>query len=406
MNKTLLIFKHEFITTLKRIGFIILTLALPVSALLAIGIIQLMSATVKPPTNTTITSIGYVDEEGAFNQFTTKNNIKFVPLPSTDTALQSMDNGNISDYFVIPANYSTTGIIENYTLEKQLSIPTNIQSTIQDFLTSNLLANKVPAAAIQIIESPLNIVSTRLTTSGAVSKEQGGPADIIVPGLFGIFLALSLIFSSTYILQGLGEEKENRIMEILLSSVSARQIIIGKVLGIGAAGLIQVMVWVISIPLLLKLASSSIGGFISSIHIPANFMILGTVYFILGYLLFAVLSSCIASISGTIREGQGLSAIYTIFAIVPLWFLSLLLLVPNSPIWVVLSIFPFSAPVEVMLRFGITGIPIWQIITSIAVMILFIIGGLWLSAKLLRTFTLMYGKRANILEVIKTLVSN
>jgi ABC-2 type transport system permease protein len=71
-----------------------------------------------------------------------------------------------------------------------------------------------------------------------------------------------------------------------------------------------------------------------------------------------------------------------------------------------LSIFPFSAPVEVMLRFGITGIPIWQIITSIAVMILFIIGGLWLSAQLLRTFTLMYGKRPNIREIIKTLVSN
>ena len=152
-----------------------------------------------------------------------------MPFDSADTALQAMDSGTINDYFVIPTNYSTKGIIENYTLEKQLSIPTNIPSAIQDFLTSNLLANKVPVATIQIIESPLNIVSTRLTTSGVVSTEQGGPADIIVPGLFGIFLALSLIFSSTYVLQGLGEEKENRIMEILLSSVSARQIIIGKV---------------------------------------------------------------------------------------------------------------------------------------------------------------------------------
>ena len=406
VNKTLLIFRHEFVITIKRTGFIVLTLALPMLALLAIGIIQLVSATVKPPTTTTITSIGYVDEEGAFNQFTTENNIKFVPFTSADTALQAMDAGSINDYFVIPANYSTTGIIENYTLEKQLSVPTNIESAIQDFLTSNLLANKVPAATIQIIESPLNIVSTRLTTSGAVSKEQGGPADIIVPGLFGIFLALSLIFSSTYVLQGLGEEKENRIMEILLSSVSARQIITGKVLGIGAAGLIQVMVWVISIPLLLNLASSSIGGFISSIQIPANFMILGIVYFILGYLLFAVLSSCIASISGTIREGQGLSAIYTIFAIVPLWFLSLLLLVPNSPLWVVLSIFPFSAPVEVMLRFGITGIPVWQIFTSVAVLILSIIGGLLLSAKLLRTYILMYGKRPSPREIIRSLKIN
>ena len=103
-----------------------------------------------------------------------------------------------------------------------------------------------------------------------------------------------------------------------MSSVSPRQIITGKVLGIGAAGLIQIVVWVISIPLLLKLASSSLGGFISSVPIPAaNFLILGIVYFILGYLLFAVLSSCIAAISGTVREGQGLAGIYSLFALAP-----------------------------------------------------------------------------------------
>lgn len=406
MNKTLLIFRHEFIATIKRVGFIILTLSLPVLALLAIGVTQLVSGIVKSPTTTEIKSVGYVDEEGGFNQFTTEGNIKLVSYTTTATALEALVKGDIEEYFVIPDNYSTKGVIQNFTLEKQLTVPSNIESAIQDFLTNNLLANKVPSATIQIIESPLDIVTTRLTTSGAISKEQGGAADIIVPEFFGIFLALSLVFSSTYVLQGLGEEKENRIMEILLSSVSARQIITGKVLGIGAAGLVQIVVWVISIPLLLNLASSSIGGFFSSIHIPANFLILGIIYFVLGYLLFAVLSSGIAAISGTIREGQGLAGIYTIFALVPLWFSSLLFVLPNSPIWVVFSIFPFSAPVEVILRFGITGIPVWQIFTSMVVLILSIIGGLLLSAKLLRTYTLMYGKRPSLEEIIRSFKSS
>ena len=141
------------------------------------------------------------------------------------------------------------------------------------------------------MEAPLNVVTIRLTTTGVVAPEQGGFGNFIIPAVFGFLLALSIIFSSTYLLQGLGEEKENRLMEILLSSVSTRQLITGKVLGIGAAGLTQVVVWVVSTPLLLNLAPSSIGGFISTIQIPANFLVLGIVYFILGYLLFAVLIS-------------------------------------------------------------------------------------------------------------------
>ncbi|MGA7678239.1 MAG: ABC transporter permease, partial [Dehalococcoidia bacterium] len=229
--------------------------------------------------------------------------------------------------------------------------------------------------------------------------------NLIIPGIFSFLLALSLAFSSAYMLQGLGEEKENRLMEILLSSVSTRQLIIGKVLGIGTAGLAQVVVWVISIPLLLNLASSSIGGFISTIQIPANFLVLGVVYFILGYLLFAVLSASVAAISPTVREAQGLAAIFTLFAIAPFWFYSLILLFPNSPIWVVFSIFPFSAPVLVILRLGMIGVPAWQLIVSMAVLVFSIVGGLLLAAKLLRTYLLMYGKRPNLREIIQNLRS-
>ena len=146
-----------------------------------------------------------------------------------------------------------------------------------------------------------------------------------------------------------------------------------------------------------KFLQASVNG------IPLVLVVLGLVYFILGYLLFAVLSSGFAAMSSTVREAQGLAGIFTMFAVAPFWFFSLLLLYPNNPVWVVFSIFPFSAPVLVMLRFGMTGVPGWQIAVSLAVLILSIIGGLWLTARLLRVYMLMYGKRPRLGEIFRNL---
>jgi ABC-2 type transport system permease protein len=403
MNKTFLIFRHEFLHTIRRTGFILLTFALPVLALLGIGVSHMLSGAVKPPAE--VTRVGYVDEAGNFDQFTTQGDITLVRFNTPESATQALINRDITEYFVIPPDFIATGIVKRYIIQKEVTPPAATATAIKNFLSRNLLEGKVPASTIDRIEAPLNLVTTTLTTAGAVASEKGGLTNIIIPGVFSLLLALSLSFSSAYVLQGLGEEKENRLMEILLSSVSTRQLITGKVLGIGTAGLIQVVVWVISIPLLLNLASSSIGGFVSAIQIPANFLVLGVVYFILGYLLFAVLSASISAISATVREAQGLAGIFGLFAVAPFWFYSLLLLFPNSPIWVVFSIFPFSAPVLVMLRLGMTGVPTWQLITSMAVIVLSIVGGLLLAAKLLRTYILMYGKRPRLGEIIRNLRS-
>ncbi|MFC1956940.1 ABC transporter permease [Chloroflexota bacterium] len=401
MNKMFLVFKHEFRHTIKKKGFIFLTLLPPLLVLLGIGIYGIVSGITQPPAE--VTKIGYVDEAGGFDQFTTQGNITLVPFDSTEAATEALVTEDIKEYFVIPSDFISTGIIRRYTTQRELDPPAATTAAIKNFTSSNLLAGKVPATTVARIEAPLNLVTTTLTATGAVAPEQGGYASLIIPGIFGALLAVSLMFSSTYLLQGLGAEKENRLMEILLSSISTRQLITGKVLGIGTAGLIQVAVWVAATPLLLNLASSSIGGFISAIQLPANLLGLAVVYFILGYLLFAVLSIGAAAVSSSVREAQTLASIFTLWAIAPFWLLSVIIAFPNSPAWVVLSIFPFSAPVLVMLRLGLTGVPGWQLATSMAVLVLCIFGGLVLSSKLLRTYMLMYGKRPNLGEVIRNL---
>ncbi len=403
MNKTRLIFRHEFLHAIKRKGFIILTLIVPVLALIGIGVFQLVS-TDEPPLVETVT-IGYVDEAGGFDQYTTQGYVELIRFDTPGDATAVLINGDVAEYFVIPSDYLSTGVINRYTLERQLETPPVISTAIKNFLTSNMLADKVPPETVYRIEAPLNLVTTRLTETGEVATEQGGYGNVMIPFIFGLLLALSLQASTVYLVQGLGDEKENRLIEVLLSSVSARQLLTGKVLGLGAAGLVQVVVWLASLPLLLNLASSTIGGFFVTIQLPANFLVLGIVYFLLGYSLFAALSAGVGAISPSAREGQQMSMIYAMLVYVPLWFASFLFIFPDSRIWTVLTIFPVTAPIEVMLRLGVAGIATWELVTSLAVMVLSIILVMFLAVKAFRVYLLMYGKRPAWGEIIRNLRS-
>ena len=399
-----MIFKHQFLHTIKRVGFIIMTLIVPVVALLGIGIFYLVSEIARPSVAEEV-KIGYVDSSGIFGQYTSQGNITLLRFDTPDDATEALVREDIKEYFVISPDYTSTGQINRYTLEKQLEVPPATAAAIKNFLTSNILTGKVPQATIYVIEAPLNLITTRLTETGTVATEQGGWGNLIVPGLFSFLLAFSIIFSANYMLSGLVDEKENRLIEVLLSSVSTRQLLTGKVLGLGAAGLIQVAIWLVSLPLLLNLASSTIGGFFSAIQLPGNFIVLGLVYFILGYLFFVVVSSGIGAISTSTQEGQQLVTILTLPVFIPFWFGSFLFIFPNNPIWVVLSIFPITAPVEVMLRLGVSDVPVWQIAVSMIVLVLSILGGLFLAIRIFRTYLLMYGKKPSMREIVQSLRS-
>jgi ABC-2 type transport system permease protein len=404
MSKTYIIFKHEFLHEIKRLSFLIMTLIVPVLALLGIGITELVM-TMSTPTEKSVRAIGIVDQIGKFDIQSTKGFSNLYPISSKEEATRALIHRKISEYIVIPAEYASNGTVRRYTLEKELSTPPSVVYTVKSFLTANLLKDKVPPATVGLIVSPLKMEVTRLNERGEKATEQSNIGNIIIPAVFSLLLSLALMFGAYSLINGLGEEKESRLIEVMFSSVSVRQLLIGKVLGMGTAGLLQILVWLISAPLLLNLAIASFGGFISNIQIPGNFLVLGIIYFLMGYLLFAVLSIGISAISSNAREGSQLSLFYTLTSLVPVWFISLLMFFPNSPIWVVLTIFPVTAPVQTMLRLGVSDIPLWQIITSIGVLGLSIAGGLYLSIKIFRVHMLMHGKRAGIKEIIYNLKS-
>jgi len=404
MNKTFLIFKHELTLAIKRAGYIILTLIVPVLALLAIGIAQLVTSLSKTPENN-IMHIGYVDEPGLVDKAVDEDFTSFIPYASKENANQALTSNEISTYFIIPDNYLSSGTIQRYTLEKENTTSPATVALIKRFLSENLLKDKISPEVLHLVVSPLNLEVTRVTAQGEQAQEQKSFFNVIIPGIFALLLSLALMFGTITLVSSLGEEKESHLIEVLFSSVSIRQLLIGKLLALGLAGLLQVLVWLISTPLLLLLSSSLFGGLMSVIEIPGNFILLGLIYFILGYLLFAVLSIGVGAITPTAREGGQLSMFYVMLGFVPLWFSSLLFAFPNGTFSVILTLFPATAPVQNMLRLGVTDIPLWQILVSIGLLVLTISFGLYSSIKIFRVYMLIHGKRPGLKTIFQHLKS-
>jgi ABC-2 type transport system permease protein len=399
MNKTFIILKHEFRQALKNRSFIIMTLALPLLVILGVGIYQGVHHWYHPAAPQE-EKIGYVDQTGMFNGYTSQPGVLFVLYPGEEQAKDALLAKDIKEYFVIPADYLSTGVITRYTTSREVAPSTETTSQITDFLLSNLLAGEVSPQVLDRVKTPLLLASVRLNESGEVAPNQDVVSTYVVPLVFATLFIISIILSSGFLFQSVTEEKENRVIEILLSSVSSGQLMVGKVLGLGTAGLIQVAVWFVTFVIFSRVAPGIIPA-LGALSVPASLIGWGLLYFILGYLLLAALFAGLGSIGATARAGQGWSAIFTIPAISPIWFNYFIIGSPEGAVSRALTFFPLTSPVAAMMRLASHAISAWEIALSLIILIGSIALTMWVAAKVFRAFLLMYGKRPALWEIIR-----
>ena len=401
MNKTLLILKHEFRKILRSKTFIILTLALPLLLILGFGIYKGVQEWHHPAAPEEV-KIGYVDEIGMFDEYTNQSDVLFVLYQSEDAAKQALLVKEIKEYFIIPPDYLSSGLITRYTMAREAAPSEKTRGQIADFLISNLLSDEVSPQIVERAKTPMLLASIRLDESGEIASGQDVFSSYVLPMVFVVIFMISIFFSSGTLFQSVTEEKENRMIEILLSSVSTRQLLVGKVLGLGASGLIQVAVWFITLEIFAEVASGTIPA-LSDLSIPASVLAWAVVYFILGYLLFAAIFSGIGSIVPTAKEGQGLSVIFTLPAVLPYYFSYFILTNPTGALSRALTFFPLTSPITAMIRISTKAIAPWEIALSIVIIVTSVVVTMWVAAKLFRVFLLMYGKRPALREIVRYL---
>ena len=399
MKKTWIIVRHEFTTTIRRISYILLTISFPVLGIM--GVLIYMGVTQwggegPPPEDL---RIGYVDETSMFDEYTNPDGVVFILYGMNNEAQDALFSEEISEYFVIPKDYLETGLIDRYTTERELELPAKTMVLVGDFLIANLLSGEVSDEVLERAQTPLLPVSYRLDPeTGEVIPPENPFAAFGMPYIFALLFMISLFSASGFLLQGVSEEKENRLIEILLSSVSARQLLSGKVIGLGAAGLMQIVIWLLAALLLAAIASSFIAP-LGELTIPIGLIVFGIVYFILGYLLFAIVMAGLGSIGSTARESSQWTMIVVMPAVIPLMLISLFITNPDHVIFTILTLFPPTAAITAVMRLSIGALPLWELLLSIAILTASILVAMWLAARVFRTFLLMYGKRPSFREI-------
>lgn len=407
-GKTFIVARHEFLKTIRRKEFLFMTFIFPLF-LAGITIIpSLLASTVSSEDQ----RIGYIDMTGSFDfpeSLTSEgfsvgpmeakpSTIEFVRYEDSSEAREDMQSGKISSYLVVPEDFLKTGVIELYAPGKGSSVSDyELSAELSNIAIDSLLKDKVDDVVLERVKNPVNLKLYNIGDNGESSEQ--GIADILadfgLPFVTAFLLFFSIFSSSGYLLRGVAEEKENRIMEVLLSSTTPIELLTGKIAGLGAVGLLQIIVWLSVIVIG--------GGYALPINVEPVLLFLAIVYFLLGFLFFASMMAGIGAITGSLQESQQVAGIFTFAAAFPLVFMQLILTKPDSPLAVFLSLFPFTSSVTMLSRIGASEVPFYQIAASLFILFVSIHAVIIISSRLFRVYLLMYGKRPGIKEIIKSI---
>ena len=218
-----------------------------------------------------------------------------------------------------------------------------------------------------------------------------------------LIIYMAIFIYGSVIMRGVIEEKSSRVIEVILSSMRPFQLMLGKILGIGAVGLTQFSIWAVFGLAATSYSKSFIpaGAEISLVSIPTHVFIYFVVFFILGYFLYATFYAAVGSMVNSEKEAQQLVMPITMFLILPLLLLIFVIRSPDSALSVFLSLFPLFAPIIMMLRISVLLPPFVQIGASIVLLILTVLLMTWLAAKIYRVGVLMYGKPPKFAEIVR-----
>ena len=317
-----------------------------------------------------------------------------------ESGIAALVANEIEGFFVIPEDYLATGEVE--WLDTGVGISGGPRGRVREFLRAALVADDLAPELVTRMLDPADFDRTKVNEDGSIDKDPDKVGRVLVPLIFGGLLMFGIMIGGNILLNSVSEEKETRMIEVLLTSVSPLAVMVGKVLALGATGLIQIAVWAASVAIIGPHIFDQIPD-AGQLAIEPGIVALVIGFFLTGYLVFAVTMAGIGAATSSKEEGSQISVIVTLPSIVPLWFLSTILENPDGGLSRILSFIPFTAPVTMMVRLAASDVPLWEVVASLAVLLLTGVALLWISARVFRAGLLMYGQRMSLRDVFSAL---
>ena len=263
----------------------------------------------------------------------------------------------------------------------------------------------VDAATVDsLVTAQISIPAERITDRG-----RGGSGLVSFFFAFGVafLLYMSIILYGQNVLRGVMEEKQTRVAEVVMSSVKTDTLLAGKVIGVGAVGLTQLVLWGVTSWLLLELRAPILRRFgqpampLELPSIGAGALVLLLAFFLLGFIFYSALFAAVGAMVNSDQEAQQAAQPVMLLLIAGIIFVNPVLLNPQSTLAKVTSLLPFSAPIIMPLRLSLIEVPPWELATSLAALIAACLAAVWLAARIYRVGMLMYGKRPGMRELAR-----
>ena len=419
MAKTWLVARHEFSITLGRLGYRISLAAVPVVALLAfIGILIFQAVksddrSVEPGASAPASSVkvGYVDlsegEDGGriFTSFQQQGRTTFVLYADQETATGALLEGDIDDLYVFVRDYLQSGRVTRVEKTRSgIDIDDGPNTgALRRFVVSNLLDGQVDAELAARVAQPYRLTTVEVDAAGEESAESGLDfSRLVMFGAFGLLLTVSLFTAGGYLVQSVTEEKQNRVMEVLVSSIKPDQLMFGKLIGLGAVGLLLVAVWAVSGLIFLLILGRVVDLPDLDFTFSLGALILALAYFLLGYAFVGTLMAAIGGVTTSQQEANNITVFVVLPAVSPIWFASFLIQDPEGVVARILSFIPVTAPVASMIRLAFGGMGPIDVIVSLLVLSAGVAAAVWLATRLFRAYLLMYGQRPRVVDILRT----
>jgi ABC-2 type transport system permease protein len=433
MKKLMLIIQREFLAKVRNKTFIIMTFLSPI---LMIGMIALVALLTKSSIDKK-SSVAYVDESGLFSMEDFNNNKTITFENLTEVGLEKAkiiaQESSHEGLLYIPEHKSIDQVAEGIQFFSEESPGMITISSLESMIDKKLENEKMKKLEIDLIK----LQESRVDTDIKLSNFDGIKSSKLINGIkigigmgAGYLIMMFILIYGAMVMRSVIEEKTSRIIEVIISSVKPFQLMMGKILGTAAAGLTQFIIWGILMLLIfvgssyffgVDLSSNSVGGqqmamdqmnqmaqsetqlvFTELMNLPLiSTFIYFILYFLLGYLLYSSLYAAIGAAVDNETDTQQfmlpimlplMLGVYIGFATV--------INDPHGTVATIFSMIPFTSPIVMLMRIPF-GVPWWQIIISLLLLVLTFIAVVWLAAKVYRVGILMYGKKINYKELMK-----
>jgi len=401
-KKVFVVAEFELIQTARRLGFITMTLMLPLFVVFIFFLSHKSATYARSKLETQFKQGKKILVEDRSGQFQFSGDGPFQAVDNIQNHQKDLINGESIGYLIIQTDYLKSPNIDLIVLKnKALGASQTFKNPTTKMLREKLLADVKGEERRQRIFDTLKFKLHIIDQNGEVQAFDYH--QMVIPVLFLIIFILSVTTASTFLLQSVSEEKENRTIEILLSTVKDAELITGKVIGLGTAALIQVGIWI-------GLAALGLGAIAQRLQIPLEIsripidhIVVGILSLLIGFMIFAAIMIGIGALAPNYKDAQQYSSIFVIGSILPLYVMQIILEDIHGTLAVFLYYFPLTSPLVLVTRFCLGNLAMWEVIAGFGVLLLFTLLSIFLAARFFRLGCLMYNRRPSWNEIKRAL---